>query len=178
MRHLKLFRGILAVAATLIAPCDSSWSQSNDDGRQMTRAEKIRYIFRTFPVRRDYPLREKNISDTEVREIEAVMKERFPGSIVHISGVVVGCPCEDGPKCSAQVWSVATRDAISDQVVLSRIDGRWAVGPLQAWWIVRERIVSEFRKPVKKEPEDRRIDFREYRRRLNEHIDAFPFCAE
>jgi len=51
------------------------------------------------------PLREINISDEEVRQIEAVVRELIPGAIVTISGVAQGCPCEDGPGCSAQVWT-------------------------------------------------------------------------
>jgi hypothetical protein len=58
---------------------------------------------KTRPNRRDGPLREPNVSDEEVREIQAATHEVFPGSIVNIFAVVTGCLCEEGWACSDQL---------------------------------------------------------------------------
>lgn len=97
--------------------------------RIQMRAEQIP------PRRRESPIREDNITDKEVEEIQSVMAQVQPGSIVNIGTVVTGCPCEDGLKCSAQVWVVANRPKVSVGLLLSRIDGRWMIGPVQQWWL-------------------------------------------
>jgi hypothetical protein len=95
---------------------------------------------RASPVRRDGPLREQNISDDEVREIQGLVQERMPGAIVTISGVVSGCPCEDGPECVAQVWIAAYRAGTTRGLELSQINNRWSVGPVQQWWLDSESL--------------------------------------
>jgi hypothetical protein len=97
-------------------------------------------IQQSRPVRRDAPLRELNLSDNEVREIQAVAHSLLPGSIVNISGVVEECPCEEGPTCSDQVWIVAHRSGESLGLQLSRVSGRWTVGVLQQWWLSFDRL--------------------------------------
>jgi hypothetical protein len=67
------------------------------DGRSM---DKIMQADRIQPARRDGPLRAVDVSDDEVREMQAVALQVQPDSILNISGVVTGCPCEDGPACS------------------------------------------------------------------------------
>ena len=78
-------------------------------------------------------LRYENISDTEVREIQAVAKKISPGSIINIGGITMGCPCEDGPMCTEQVWVVAYRAEISTGIYLSKIKGHWVLGPKQKY---------------------------------------------
>jgi hypothetical protein len=97
-------------------------------------------IQKTYPTRRDGPLREANISDDEVREIQAVSHGVVPDSLVYISGVVTGCACEDGPGCSDQVWIVAHRPGLMKGLQLSRINGRWVIGPVQQWWLELENL--------------------------------------
>jgi hypothetical protein len=92
------------------------------------------------PVRRDGPLRELNISDDEVREIQGIVQDRMPGSIVTISGVVTGCPCEDGPECVAQVWIAAYRAGRTRGLELSQINSHWSIGPVQQWWLDSESL--------------------------------------
>jgi hypothetical protein len=83
-------------------------------------------------------LREANVSDVEVREIVVVIRQRYPGAIVNISGVTSDCPCQDGPACDSQVWVVADRDGSSNGLLLSRIGGHWTIGPVQEWWLEYE----------------------------------------
>lgn len=99
------------------------------------RRALVKRIHRSRIGRRDHPLRADNINDEEVREIEAVMLARHPGAVVNIGAVVNHCPCENGPACSEQVWVVAYRPEASLGLQLSRLDGRWQVGPLQRWWL-------------------------------------------
>lgn len=95
---------------------------------------------RSRPLRRDGPLRELNVSDEEVREIKAATLEIFPGSILNISGVVKGCPCEEGVGCSDQVWVVTHQPGHTQGLELSRIDGHWGVGVVQQWWLSFEQL--------------------------------------
>jgi hypothetical protein len=100
-------------------------------------------INQTRPSRRDGPLREINLSDNEVREIESVMSPIYPGFILNISGVVKGCPCEEGSACSDQVWVVPENDVKVPGVSLSRISGHWMVGPIQQWWMDRAALETD-----------------------------------
>jgi hypothetical protein len=87
------------------------------------------------PHRRDAPLRYENISDEEVREVQAAAAEILPRSYVSINGVVVGCPCEDGLKCTNQIWILARREGKATGLLLSRIGGHWVIGPVQRWYL-------------------------------------------
>jgi hypothetical protein len=100
-------------------------------------------ISRTFPTRRDGPLRKVNLSDDEAREIQSVMAPIYPGVILNISGVVKGCPCEEGPSCSDQVWVVPQNDVKTPGVLLSHTSGHWAVGPVQQWWMDRAALEAD-----------------------------------
>ena len=92
------------------------------------------------PIRRDGPLRELNVSDEEVREIQSIALNVLPGSIVNISGVVSGCSCEEGSSCSDQVWIVAHRPGHSQGLQLSRVNGHWGIGVVQQWWLNFEEL--------------------------------------
>ena len=151
-----------------------------ETGRTLRRIYSTRSFRR--PVRKDEPLREGNITDIEVREIEAVVRELFPASLVYISAVISECPCEDGPDCTAQVWSSAQFESQVYEVSLSRIDGQWQVGPLQAWWHQRARITASWRESRDTEGDEqddsqRRLAFREYMDRLAKHNEAYPRCS-
>lgn len=127
--------------------------------------ERVR---RTMPRRRDAPLRAENISDNEVREIQAVAHGVVPDTLVNISGVVTGCPCEEGQGCSDQVWIVAYSPGQMKGLQLSRINGRWTLGPVQQWWLDLERI------------DDRRERFAswtEYLTARRQLYDKFPSCS-
>lgn len=125
-------------------------------------------IARSRPTRRDGPLREANLSDDEVREIQAAAHGVVPDSLVNISGVVTGCPCEEGTNCSDQVWIVAYSPGLTKGLQLSKIGGRWAVGPVQQWWLDLENIDS------------RQASFASwtaYGKERQKVLDRFPVCA-
>jgi hypothetical protein len=149
---------------------DKSWSAWK------AAHERRRYIHTTRPRRLDEPLRVENISDDEVREIQAVILEVFPGAIANISGVTDKCPCEEGPACDSQVWVLAHRNDRYDGVLLSRVESKWMVGSIQLWWFrydqLQRQMVSSL---LAKTPDDRE----RYQRVLEEmtlHQDLFPSC--
>jgi len=130
-------------------------------------------LAQTRPGRRDGPLREINLSDNEIREIQAIALRVFPGAILSISGVVSGCPCEEGPQCSDQVWIVAHTGGRTRGLQLSRIGGRWSIGIVQQWWFDYE----ELRTNVQQQAADRSITIRRGYEQLQEMQDKFPACA-
>ncbi len=99
-------------------------------------------IWQTQPRRREGPLRELNLSDNEVREIQALVFQIYPGAILNISGVVTGCPCEEGPTCTDQVWVVAHNAGQINGLQLSRVGGRWTIGVVQRWWSDYQRLLD------------------------------------
>jgi hypothetical protein len=149
-----------------------------DDKALNARAERQRMlsVLRSRPKRVDGPLREENISDREVLEIEAVMAEKFPGSIVNISGVVDGCPCADGVLCDSQVWVVAHQVSRNNGLMLSRIGANWRVGPLQQWWIRYDRIRSLINKALASNEADRFERVRDLQEQQNLLQESFPSC--
>jgi tetratricopeptide (TPR) repeat protein len=148
-------------------------------GVETDRFWRAHLIETTRPTRRDGPLREVNLSDEEVREIQAAAHGVVPEALVNISGVVSGCPCEDGAGCSDQVWIVAHRPGLMKGLQLSRMGGHWAVGPVQQWWLEFEDFESRFASAMAGRME--RQKFQEERQRLSEErqklYDKFPACA-
>jgi hypothetical protein len=101
------------------------------------RAQEVR------PQRRDAPLRELNITDEEVREIQGVTRSYIPDSYVNISSVVTGCPCEEGPGCEDQVYVLADAGSRTVGLQLSRIEKKWKVGEVQKWWLANDRLLAK-----------------------------------
>jgi hypothetical protein len=170
MRYTKL-----TSCLALIIPIAASSGEMQESGYKRISPWSSQ-VWQTRPARKDEPLREENITDSEVLQIEGVMRELYPGSIVYISGVTTGCACEDGPDCTDQVWSVASRENTSSDLALSRIDRDWQVGPLQEWWLTRDRIWDLYKDSRDRPNADRRISYQEYLRRIDEHNLAFPAC--
>ena len=100
-------------------------------------------IIQTRPTRRDGPLRKANLSDDEAREIQSIMAPTYPGAILNISGVVTGCPCEEAPSCSDQVWVVPENDLKAGGALLSRSSDRWTIGPIQKWWLDKAHVEAD-----------------------------------
>jgi hypothetical protein len=98
-------------------------------------SEWFRRIRTTDPGRPNKPLRQDNITDEEVGEVQRAALEVYPDFIVNISGVTDGCDCEEGSNCTAQVWLALYRDDHTRSLVLSKIDGRWKIGAVQRWWL-------------------------------------------
>ena len=83
-----------------------------------------------------------------------------------ISGVVEGCPCEEGAFCSDQVWVVPKYDPTISGVLLSKINGHWAVGSVQQWWMDRAKLEANTQLTSNQRSEA-----------LNSFWEQFPACA-
>lgn len=129
--------------------------------RVFTRAYAIR------PARRDTPMRELNISDNEVREIQQVAETYLPRAIVNISTVVSDCPCEEGPECTAQVFILANRSQTTLGLQLSRIKNKWTVGEVQRWWLRYEDLQARAPK----------MDWQDYQDAQTLLAKDFPQCV-
>lgn len=167
-------RSLLLVAACLAA--GASIAQTSNEQRPRTAYElrmewiwaREKRIQETRPQRRDSPLRWENIRDEEVREIQAAARGVVPKAIVNIAGVVTGCPCEEGPTCSDQVWILAANADKTFGLQLSKMGNAWKIGLIQRWWLEREALVA------------RRDSFRSYSdflRALDILTEQFPMCA-
>lgn len=97
-------------------------------------------IRETRPQRRDSPLREENIRDEEVRQIQATASQVVSKAIINISDVVTGCPCEEGPACTDQVWILAHQSERTTRLQLSKISDHWTIGVVQRWWLEYEKL--------------------------------------
>ena len=122
-------------------------------------------------------LREQNISDIEVQQIQEQARALFPGAIVNIGSVTTYCPCEDGPDCEGQVGIVAYRPENSVGLVFSSIGQEWVVGPVQQWWLRYEANAAKLR-ALAADPPDDYFGAREalYLRRA-ELWNEFPECV-
>lgn len=130
-------------------------------------------IMRTRPQREEHRLRDTNIADTEIEQIRQAIRARLPDALVNIGAVTVGCPCEDGPACTEQVWVVAERPEQSTGLQMSRINGKWQIGPLQHWWLDYTALFH----PQHAQPSSRQrqLNWRKARAELTER---FPFCKQ
>ena len=128
--------------AILVLIMSVVWSQGVMPSPALEAKENVSRNAKSFvasprqrPTRREGPLRELNISDMEIREIQRQVERIFPGTLLNISGVTTGCPCENGPLCSDQVWVVAHQVRSTKGLMLSRIEGHWTIGALEQWWL-------------------------------------------
>lgn len=131
-------------------------------------------VVHTRPVRREGPLRPVNIADEEVREIENATRSIAPNAVVNIGSVITGCPCEEGPECTDQVWVVAYKPEYSRGLMLSRINSTWEVGPLQSWWLKHDEFYGV---PKGALSIAARLSGQQQWTYLQELFEAFPSCS-
>jgi hypothetical protein len=133
-RHQGLL--VLLVAPVIfLSLFTGTHAQNASDAQRRDDSGWFRHIRTTDPGHPDGPLRQENISDNEVREIQQAALEVYPDFIVNISGVTNGCNCEEGSKCTAQVWIGLYRDDQTRSLVLSKINDHWEIGAVQRWWL-------------------------------------------
>lgn len=143
-----------------------SWSEWLSEGRRMQRIEDRAFELR--PHRRDTPLREVNISDNEVREVQDIASQYAMNTMLNISPVVAGCPCEEGPLCTDQVYVIATLPEKTVGLQLSRVRNAWVVGAVQKWWLRYDVLLKEGATAK---------DYEEFRQKRNRMLLEFPACA-
>ena len=125
---------ILGLAVLLVAAASAQVPHVEGGARRPIRSQmlkRMRIVDRADelrPRRRDEPLRYLNISDNEVREIQLMAEKYLPKVLLNISPVVTGCPCEEGPQCTDQVYIVAESGQSSRGLQMSRVRNAWVVG--------------------------------------------------
>ena len=119
---------------------------------------------------------QENISDGEIREIQVLTDERYPGAIANIGGVTSGCPCEEGPDCDSQVWILAHRDDRYDGLLLSRVNSKWTIGSIQQWWFKYDQFQKRAREARAERKPESRYYYSDYLDELRQLQDAFPSC--
>jgi hypothetical protein len=161
-------------AATKVLTPEQYRAMSDD--REYWRQQHKRYekiwerALDLMPERRNTPLRELNISDNEVREVQAIAALHLPRALVNISPVVTDCPCEEGPTCTAQVYVLATSKGKTSGLQLSRMNQTWGVGVVQQWWLKRAAIRRQT-------TGNTYLDDYLEQKALNELIEEFPVCV-
>lgn len=172
MRVASWFMAGMLLTAVVVGQTPAEKPSPRFDYEQWKRDQVItmRVLKRAYeiqPARRDTPMRELNISDNEVREIQQVTETFLPRAIVNISTVVSDCPCEEGPQCTDQVYILANRSETTLGLQLSRIKNKWTVGDVQRWWLRHEDL--EARAP--------KMDWQEYQDALTLLVRDFPQCT-
>lgn len=120
-----------------------------------------------MPRRRDEPLRDINISDEEIREIQLLVRDVLPRAIVNVGPVVTGCPCEEGRSCTEQVHIQANSTTQSVGLLLSRTRNSWNISQVQKWWL-RWHAFEAIRD---------QLPFREKEEREWQLVQDFPVCT-
>jgi len=146
---------------TARGPLASAW---DDESRIYDRVGRVNEL---RPRRRDTPLRELNISDNEVREIQDVAARHGMTTMLNISPVVTGCPCEEGLLCTDQVYVVADLPDKTVGLQLSRVRNAWVVGTVQMWWFRYDALLKK----------QTTMDWWEFIKARNELLREFPMCA-
>jgi len=134
--------------------------QQEFKSRVFTRAYELR------PKRRDEPMRYINISDNEMREIQLVAAQYMPRALVNVSPVVTGCPCEEGPSCTDEVYVLASASNMTVGLQLVHIKNVWSVGAVQKWWLKHDSLVAR-----RNQMTDEQYDAADW-----ELVNEFPSC--
>lgn len=162
---ILMMGGILALG---LSQAGAQEPRSSVRTESSTRRPDPRYrAWLLAPKRRDEPLRYLNISDNEVREIQLVAEKYLPKALLNISPVVTGCPCEEGPQCTDQVYIVAETAQSSKGLQLSRVRNAWIVGGIQQWYFRFEELLA--RRGM--------MEFQAFMRAESELYREFPVCV-
>jgi hypothetical protein len=121
---------VMAVGASAQKPVPSALLEAH-----MKRAEIQRRAHELRPQRRDTPMRYINLSDNEMREVQEVASKHLSKTVLNVSPVIEGCPCEEGPMCTDQVYVVTHASGKPVGLQLSRVNKVWKVGVVQLWWL-------------------------------------------
>ena len=166
---LPVFLTLLLAPSMICAGHNVDWCELMAKRSYRTIVEHR--VGRIRPVRRDSPVRFLNISDEEAREVESAAAEVAGTQWISIGAVVTGCPCEDGDKCTDQVWVQTHKDQGAIGLLLSKVDGHWQIGYVQRWWLRYERLQDE---QYRMKSFDERMKLELQSEQL---LDDFPSCG-
>lgn len=137
------------------------------DAQLLKRAEIESRAYELRPRRRDAPMRYVNLSDNEMREIQGVASEHLSNTVLNVSPVIEGCPCEEGPLCTDQVYVVTHASGKSVGLQLSRVKKVWKVGVVQLWWLKYDALRAQTKS----------MDYQKFVRAESELYRDFPICV-
>ena len=162
-----LRRRATALLACLMLLPGIAWTGDQCDwATSMLRGAVLRRARAVQPEIRNAPARELNISDEEVREIQAEIDPVVGHVTVSIGTVVTGCPCEEGKLCTDQVWVYAYRGQDTVGLQLSKVSDHWKIGVVQQWWIDHKALARKSKTPEW-----------DTDGKLGQHIDQYPKCG-
>ena len=172
MRNPPIFIVTIALALSL---ADAAGAQdrgalagaSAPAAQVMQRMDLVARAFELRPRRRDTPLRYLNISDNEMREIQQVAANHLSKTVLNVSPVVEGCPCEEGPMCTEQVYVVTYASDKAIGLQLSRTKKVWKVGVVQLWWSKYDALRAQQEK----------MGYRAFVSAESELFRDFPICV-
>jgi hypothetical protein len=119
------------------------------------------------PRRRDEPLRYINLSDNEMREIQDIAQKQRSNTMLNVSPVVEGCPCEEGPMCTDQVYVITYASEKANGLQLSRVKGLWQLGVVQQWWNKYDELRAQGMK----------MNYQLFESKQSELFREFPSCV-
>jgi hypothetical protein len=172
VRMALTYAGLLALSACFLASNVSAQQPRPFDldeyrRRMAITTDVLARARELMPRRRDEPLRDLNISDGEIREIQLLVRDVLPRAIVNIGPVVTGCPCEEGVACTEQVHILANSETKSMGLLLSRSLSDWRISEVQKWWLrwhALEAIQEE-------------LSYQERDERVWQLVQDFPVCT-
>lgn len=164
---ILVMAGLLGPGLVAMAGAEEKSESARLEIQRMANRDLQYRAWQIRPMRRDEPLRYLNISDYEVREIQLVAERYLPKVLLNISPVVTGCPCEEGPQCTDQVYIVAQIGQSSKGLQLSRVKNAWVVGSVQQWYFRYDELRA--RGP--------QLDYLNYLRAESELFREFPMCV-
>jgi hypothetical protein len=126
---------IVGLAMVVGASSQQPAARAQPDAQVLKRAEIQRRAYELRPQRRDAPMRYINLSDNEMREVQEVASKHLSKTVLNVSPVIEGCPCEEGPMCTDQVYVVTHASGKPVGLQLSRVNKVWRVGVVQMWWL-------------------------------------------
>jgi hypothetical protein len=129
---------LLVTSAAALATADDVRGQSNSNAATSSSGAGARI----------QPLdnyREENITDEEVREIQKVVAEKIPGSILRIGPVTVGCQCSERPGCTNEVVLVVSNAARTIQATFARVKKVWQLSEATRLELRRQQLAEKRR---------------------------------
>lgn len=136
---------VLTVSLTfaIAASAQQPLPRAQLDAQLLKRAEIQSRAFELRPQRRDAPMRYINLTDNEMREIQEVASKHLSKTVLNVSPVIEGCPCEEGPMCTDQVYVVTHASGKAVGLQLSRVKKVWKVGVVQLWWLKYDALRAQ-----------------------------------
>ena len=131
-RSQDLTAAVLLLAGLLATAVSGAAARNN---AALMREKLLDYVATLRPRAPAGIPRPENISDIEIREIQAAAGSYLPTALINIGTVMVGCPCEDGARASNKKYSqrAGAVEAVLTHVIRHTLDTMDAEKPYDPW---------------------------------------------